>query len=249
MVLQTKDLGFAFTDGWLFKNVNIVVNKGDFVAVVGPNGSGKSTLLRLLTNSLTATVGDIELFGISIKKFKDWQKISYISQYPAQQQKNFPVTVAEVVGMGLLSCRKLFKLYLDKEEKLKIQEKLNLVGMWEWKDSLIGSLSGGQRQRVFLARALVGEPQVLFLDEPTSGIDADAKADIYKLLKRLNKENGATIVMISHDMDLAAHNADKVLCLEAGGVCYWGEAHEIMQHRHKGGYYYTCGSVCTNGNA
>jgi len=246
MIVETKDLGFAFTDGWLFKNVNLKVNKGDFVAVVGPNGSGKSTLLRLLTKSLTATTGEIELFGVNINKFKDWQKISYISQYPAQQQKSFPVSVQEVVGMGLLSCRKSFKPYLDKEEKLQIQEKLMLVDMWDWRDSLIGSLSGGQRQRVFLARALVGQPEVMFLDEPTSGIDADAKSDIYKLLKKLNKENGATIVMISHDMDLAAHTADKVLCLEAGGVCYWGDAGEIMKHRHTGGYYYACERECVN---
>lgn len=240
MIIKTKDLGFAFADEWLFKNVNLNIYKGDFVAIVGPNGSGKSTLLRLLTNLLTATVGEIDLFGININSFKDWQKISYISQYPAQQQKNFPVTVSEVVSMGLLSCRKSFLPYLSKEEKLRVKEKLDLVDMWDFKDSLIGSLSGGQRQRVFLARALVGEPQVLFLDEPTSGIDADAKNEIYKLLKKLNKEEDATIVMISHDMELAASTADKVLCLESGGVCYWGDADEIIKHRHKSGYYYAC---------
>ncbi len=242
-VIEVKDMGFSFPGTWLFKEVNLSVEKGDFVAVVGPNGSGKSTFLRLLLRELKPTEGEIRLFGEPLDFFCDWRRIGYVPQNTSQQQKYFPATVEEVVSMGLLGRRCFALPWVAESEKQEIEKQLERVGMWERRDCLVGELSGGQRQRVFLARALAGHSELLILDEPASGIDADAKRGIYELLCALNKEEGVTIVMVSHDMELAAKSARKALCLEAGGVCYWGEASQIMEHRHKGGFYYAAGGL------
>ena len=246
-VIETRSLGFAFSNSWLFRDLTLSVEAGEFAAIVGPNGSGKSTLLHLLTRGLVPTEGEISLFGTPIGRFASWDRVGYVSQSSDRQQKSFPVTAKEVVSMGLLAGRKGFSFGDRPHEAACVRRILEVVGMWDFRDQLIGSLSGGQRQRVFLARALVGEASLLFLDEPTSGIDADAKRDIYSLLRQLNKEKGITIVMVSHDMELAAEVADKALCLEVGGVCYWGQASQIMQHRHKGGYYYAGGGINNDG--
>ena len=101
----------------------------------------------------------------------------------------------------------------------------------------IGDLSGGQQQRVFLARAMVKQPKILLLDEPATGIDTAAKADLYAMLKKINREQGVTIIMVSHDLELAADAAQNALCLDHG-ICFWGEVHAALKHHHKHGYFY-----------
>lgn len=233
-------LAASFPGVKVFENVSLQIEKGEFVAIVGPNGSGKSTLLKLLCKIIEGKQGIIKIFGQDIKKFKDWQRVSYIAQAPAQQNRNFPILVKEVVAMGLLPGKKTFSSWFGSTDKNKVLAGLSIVNMQGYEDRFFGSLSGGQKQKILLARALVADSDLLLLDEPTSGIDADAKQEIYAMLKDINEQRKNTIIMVSHDMELAARVADKVLCLEMGGVCYWGEAEQMMLHRHKGGYYFGC---------
>jgi zinc transport system ATP-binding protein len=240
LAVKAENLGIAFPGARIFQDVNFSIEKGSFIAVTGPNGSGKSTLLRILSKSIPASEGSVELFGVRLEHFRDWRKVAYIAQTPIQVNRRFPVTVQEVVAMGLVSRGQYCRPFLSQDDKRLIGEALGGVGMSGYAGKLLGQLSGGQRQKVFLARALVSGAELYLLDEPTSGIDATAKAEIYAFLRALNKETGNTIIMISHDMELASLTADRTLCLEAGGICYWGEAKDMLRHRHKGGYHFDC---------
>ncbi|MEG0971056.1 MAG: metal ABC transporter ATP-binding protein, partial [Acidaminococcaceae bacterium] len=165
-----------------------------------------------------------------------WQKVGYVPQNPARQQKSFPISVEEVVSLGRLDGRSLFQRYTaeDRAAVRDIMERFNLMDLAKKK---IGELSGGQQQRVFIARAMVNAPELLLLDEPATGVDPDAKEELYRLLGELNTKQGITIVMVSHDLELAAQVAKKALCLDHG-ICFWGNVQEALSHRHKHGYFY-----------
>ena len=225
-IIEIKDLGFDYGEGWVFHKLNLEIAEGDFVAVIGANGAGKSTLLKMLANVIEPTIGEIDYYGTPIGEFKNWER----------QQKDFPISVREVVGLGLLNPNSLIHRFTaqDKEAIAEIMERFNLTDLRHRK---IGDLSGGQQQRVFLARAMVKQPKILLLDEPATGIDTAAKADIYAMLKKINREQGVTIIMVSHDLELAADAAQNALCLDHG-ICFWGEVHAALKHHHKHGYFY-----------
>ncbi|MEG0798454.1 MAG: metal ABC transporter ATP-binding protein [Acidaminococcaceae bacterium] len=235
-IIRINNLGYNFGDGWVLHDLSLTVEQGDFVAVIGANGAGKSTLLRLIAQILTPTLGEIYLYREPLALFKNWQKVGYVPQNPARQQKSFPISVEEVVSLGRLDGRSLFQRYTaeDRAAVRDIMERFNLMDLAKKK---IGELSGGQQQRVFIARAMVNAPELLLLDEPATGVDPDAKEELYRLLGELNTKQGITIVMVSHDLELAAQVAKKALCLDHG-ICFWGNVQEALSHRHKHGYFY-----------
>ncbi len=235
-IIEIKDLGFDYGEGWVFHKLNIDIAEGDFVAVIGANGAGKSTLLKMLANVITPTIGNISYYGTPIEDFQDWRKIGYVPQNPGKQQRNFPISVREVVSLGLLNGKSL-PLRFTAGEKTAFAEILEHFNLTDLRYRKIGDLSGGQQQRVFLARAMVKQPKILLLDEPATGIDTAAKAELYAMLKRINREQGVTIVMVSHDLELAADAAQNALCLDHG-ICFWGEVHAALKHHHKHGYFY-----------
>lgn len=235
-IIKIENLGFDYGEGWVFHKLNLEIDEGDFVAVIGANGAGKSTLLKMLANVVAPTAGTIDYYGVPITDFTGWDKIGYVPQNPARQQRNFPISVREVVALGLLRPDRLtHKLNSDDEAALaKMMADFNLTDLQHRK---IGELSGGQQQRVFLARAMVKQPRILLLDEPATGIDTAAKVDLYAMLKNINRQQGVTIVMVSHDLELAADAAKNALCLDHG-ICFWGEVHAALKHHHKHGYFY-----------
>lgn len=216
-ILEVENLTFAYQKKYIFKNVSFSVNKGDFVGIIGPNGSGKSTLIKLMLGILTPEAGQIRIFGEDIRKFSEWPKIGYVSQKANSFNGDFPATVNEIVGAALLANKGLFQRKLWDYNR-RINEALKKVGMQDYGDKMIGRLSGGQQQRVFIARVLVTEPEIMFLDEPTVGIDAKSEEALYCLLARLNSELGITIIMVTHDIGAITAHADKLIVLEEKGL-------------------------------
>lgn len=216
-ILKVKDLSFAYQGKLILKNISFTVEKGDFLGIIGPNGAGKSTLLKLLLKILTPLEGEIEILGEDIRKFDEWPKVGYISQKANSFNGDFPATVEEIVGASLSAKSGIFRRK-PKDYKARIYNALELVEMQDYGKSLIGQLSGGQQQRVFIARVLAGEPEIMFLDEPTSGIDMKSEEAVYCLLARLNEELGITIIMVTHDIGAITVHANKVICLSEDGM-------------------------------
>lgn len=236
-IVRLKKIGFSYGEEWLFRNVDLVINAEDFVAIIGPNGAGKSTLLRLIANVYAATEGSIEIFGEDIAGFKQWGRIGYVPQNPARDQRNFPVSVEEVVSMGLLAKTSLFSRVTPLEKKM-IGETLAKFKVEHLRNRPIRELSGGEQQKVFLARAMVNNPELLLLDEPATGIDSKSRIELYDFLLKINETERTTIIMVSHDLDLVSKVTKNALCINRG-VCYFGEAKSVLNHHltnHGKGY-------------
>lgn len=235
-IISVRDLGFDYGEGWVFHKLDLDVPRGDFVAVIGANGAGKSTLMKMLAHAMPPTIGSISYYGVPIENFTEWEKVGYVPQNPAKMQREFPISVREVVALGLVQNKKLWQCF-GIDENQKVDKVLATFQLTDLQQRKIGELSGGQQQRVFLARAMVKEPEILLLDEPATGIDAASKVALYDMLGEININQGVTIIMISHDLELAAQTAKSALCINHG-ICFRGSVQEALIHHHKHGYFY-----------
>jgi zinc transport system ATP-binding protein len=212
-IIEIKNISFSYNNDEVLKDITLDVHKGDYVGIVGPNGAGKTTLIKIILGLLNPSQGSIKIFGEDIKKFKDWSKIGYVPQKATNFDVNFPATVKEVVAMARFSKKGLFRS-INKEDEKIIEESLKQVEMWNFKNRLIGDLSGGQQQRVFIARALAGQPEIIFLDEPTTGIDKKSQDEFYNILRELNRKLGLTLVLVTHDIDRIIKEAMHIACVD-----------------------------------
>lgn len=212
-VLTIKKLSFAYGPSAVLTGVDLVVDPGDFVALVGPNGAGKSTLIKLLLGLLTPTQGEITWWQTPLAKFKDWHRLGYLPQRVNAFNPLFPATVGEVVAMGLLAQKKLPKHFSTVDQQ-PIKKALQLLAIEDLINQSVNELSGGQQQRVFLARALVGQPAVLILDEPSAALDPASRQSFFAILQQLNQEQGLTIIMVTHDTAQAGQFANKLVYLD-----------------------------------
>ena len=211
-IIELKNVSFQYDYTQVLKNISFRVEEGDFLALLGPNGSGKSTLLKLILGLLKPMNGEIELFGQSVNRFKNRELIGYVSQKSNACNSGYPATVVEVVRSGLVKKTGLFKRY-PKDTKERVMRALEAVGMQDFANRNIGQLSGGQQQRVFIARALIGEPKLLILDEPTVGIDHENVQAFYDMLAKLNNDLGMTMILVTHDVDTVSNRITHVACL------------------------------------
>jgi zinc transport system ATP-binding protein len=229
-LISVEKLNFAYEKSDLIlQNVSLTVAAGESIAIFGPNGGGKTTFLKLLMGFLKPTKGKISLFGKAPKEMRS--KIGYVpqtSEYDAQ----FPITLFELVLMGALSELTWFGRY-PKESKQKAEEALAKVGLLHKQKAAFGTLSGGEKQRALLARALVGSPELLLLDEPTANVDSKAEEMIYSLLKEL--KNKMTIIMISHDLKTVIDQVDRLLCIHRTMCSY--HPSEVCEHFTHGLYH------------
>ncbi|MCU9592995.1 metal ABC transporter ATP-binding protein [Caldibacillus thermolactis] len=209
-IIEIKNLYYRYANEDVLKNINLTIHKGEFLAILGPNGSGKSTLIKLMLKLLKKQKGEILLYGTPIEKYQAWEKIGFVPQKANAFNSGFPATVYEVVRSGLTKKTGMFRFF-PKDVKQRVQEVLQAVDMEDLIHRNIGELSGGQQQRVFIARALIGEPDIIILDEPTVGIDRKRVDTFVHLLERLSKEKNITLVMVTHDLgtilDKASHIA------------------------------------------
>lgn len=211
-LLEVNNLSFSYGENKVLDNISFSIEEGDYIGIIGPNGSAKSTLLKLVLGLLKPNSGEIKLLDKDINKFDDFESVGYISQNVRDFNKMFPGTVEEIVSLNLKN--KLF----GKKNKNKVEEVLKIVDMYDFKDRKIGNLSGGQKQRVFIARAILNNPKILFMDEPLVGVDIESQKNFYEIMDKLNKKYNMTLVMISHDIDIIIEKANKLLLLDDGKI-------------------------------
>ena len=216
-IIEIKNLNFSYNSQPVLRDVDLSVSRGDFVAMIGPNGGGKTTLLKLMLGLLKADSGAVQIFD------KPPQAVSHRIGYVPQDvhiNKNFPISALDVVLMGKLKPGRGWSRY-SQQDRLAAINALDQVDMKKFRDHRIGELSGGQKQRVFVARALVTDPELLFLDEPTASIDTKGQNEFYALLKELNKT--ITIIVVSHDLMVISGSIKSVICVNQS-LHYHGHA-------------------------
>lgn len=197
-VAATDGLSCHFGATKVLDNVSLTVKAGDYLGIVGPNGSGKSTLIRALLGLMAPSSGSATLFGIDLRSFDQWSRIGYLPQRLRFFNPHFPATVKEIVALGLPAAGRCGRR-LHSADHRRIDQILERLGIAGERQRLIGQLSGGQQQRVFLARAMVSEPELLLLDEPTTALDPETRDNFYALLNELQHERGTAIVLVTHD--------------------------------------------------
>jgi zinc transport system ATP-binding protein len=210
--IEIKNLIIHINGKEVLKDINFSLDEGKFIGIVGPNAGGKTTLLRTILGFIKPTSGEIHVFG---KQPEDILKTGNIFGYLPQNLKvaqNFPIRVIDVVIMGRYGRIGLFR-WPGEEDKKKALEYLSIMGIEELKNVPFGQLSGGQQQRASIARALAGEPKILILDEPNTGIDVIGQGDFYHLLNGLQKKFNITIIMASHDIGAITAYVDEIACL------------------------------------
>jgi zinc transport system ATP-binding protein len=240
-VLELRDVSFSYGKASVLTGINLAVDRGDFVGLIGPNGSGKTTLLKVILGILPLKNGSVRINGRLLADFDDWSRIGYVPQKATGIDTDFPATVNEVVGMGLLST-KAFPKVLDRKDVGKIRAALEMVQMEDYAQKRIGELSSGQQQRILIAKAMISKPDILFLDEPTTGVDQESQGKFYALLGRLN-EAGTTIVLVTHDVGRITKYVTKIASLNQK-LEFYGTHKEFcandMGHSHE----YHCHDLC-----
>jgi len=226
-MIEVDSIFFRYHQDWVLQDVSFQLRKGEFVGVIGPNGSGKTTLLKILYRLLSPQQGEVFFDRLSLKKMSRGEiakKIAVVAQetYPA-----FPFRAIEMVLMGRSPY--LGHLMFESPKDLEIAKKA-----MEWTETLpisqrpIDELSGGERKRVYIARALAQEPEMILLDEPTSNLDIHHQVDFLDLVLSLNREKGLTILMASHDLNLASEYCDRLIFLQNGKIYKMGSPEEVM---------------------
>jgi len=216
-LIQLKNVKFGYHHTSVIDNVSFEVNKGEFIGITGQNGASKSTLLKLMLGLLKPWSGEVE-----IKKDANNEliKIGYVPQQIASFNVGFPSTVIELVKSGRFNQKKWFEK-MNKTDHDTIKNALVMVGMWDYRHYKIGSLSGGQKQKICIARVLASEPNLLVLDEPTTGMDKESKESFYQFLDHQVKRHNRTVVMVTHEKEEVEQYLDKIIHLEKGEHGVW----------------------------
>lgn len=235
IIVDVKNLNFSYGSSEVLKDINFSIEKGDYVGLGGYNGSGKTTLVKIILGLISPNSGDISVLGKNLKKFKQWSKIGYLPQSVSLFNPIFPATVYEVVSLGLIS-RKNFPRRITKSDEKIVDKALEELEIIDLKDKLISDLSGGQQQRVFLAKALVNDPELLILDEPSNALDEKTRNNFFNLLNNLNKKKGTTIILITHDIGHIGEHANKLLYLEKS-VVFYGKLSEFCHSEKMEGFF------------
>ena len=230
-LIELKNVSFSYGGNPVLEDVSFSVSAGDYIGVIGPNGGGKTTLLSIMLGLLKPSSGQVTVFGKKINELRgERSRIGYVPQRLSQLDANFPGTVYEIIASGRTALNGPFHLF-SKSDKEAVERALAIANVGELRRKLLGDLSGGQRQRVMIARSLAGDPKVLILDEPTTGVDITSQEQFYHFLAELNHERGLTIVFVSHDIDIIANEVHSLLLLNRRVVSY-GPAKNLINKNY-----------------
>lgn len=215
--IQLENVSFGYTNEKILDNINLDIQDGQLISISGENGSGKSTLLKLILGQLKADKGTIKLLEKDINTITSFKEIGYVPQIQNFNNITFPITAREFVVLNLYEDFGLFKIpkkyHKEKAEKILIE-----MGMQEYIHTPFNQLSGGFKQRAMIARAMINNPEILILDEPTSGVDQKSKVSFLKLIEKMNKEKSITIIIVTHETSLVQEylKIDKIYKMQEG---------------------------------
>jgi zinc transport system ATP-binding protein len=218
-------VAFAYGSEWVLDGVSFEVGRGEFAALVGPNGSGKTTLLRLILGLDAPQRGEVRLLGSQPGALDDRWRVGYVPQRVVLPD-NLPATVAEVVASGRLARQRWWR-GPGPADRDAVDHAIESVALADLRSRQVRELSGGQQQRVLIAKALVSEPEVLILDEPVAGVDADSQARFRDVLVHLVDSHGAAVLLVSHELGAVAADLDRVLVLRHGRIVFAGSPSEL----------------------
>lgn len=224
-LVQAEDVSFAYGASPIVADVDLAVHPGEFVALVGPNGSGKSTLLRLLLGTLRPASGRVLLFGRPPESVRDRWRVGYVPQRPVLTSE-VPATVREIVSTGRLAQRGWWRP-LGRNDHRAVDHALESVGLTPLADRPLNELSGGQQQRAFIARAFASEPELLILDEPIAGVDAESQRRFRSSLVHLIEQHRGAVLLVSHELSAVARDLDRVVVLKER-ILFDGAPAELM---------------------
>lgn len=228
--ITCEDLALGYEGKAVTEHIHFTVNKGDYLCIIGENGAGKSTLMKTLLRLIQPISGTIET-GDGLSAYE----VGYLPQQTAVQ-KDFPASVMEIVLTGTLN-KSGWKPFYSRQQKNEAQQNMEKMGIWNLRNRCYRELSGGQQQRVLIARALCATTRLLILDEPITGLDPMAIQDFYAMIRRLNREDGVAILMVSHDLRNAVEEANKILHLQKQ-VLFYGPAHDYMNSQAAGHFFH-----------
>ncbi len=243
--LSVENLCVTANERHLLENITFSIKQGMVVAIIGPNGAGKTTLVKAILGLVPYQQGSVLIYGRPIGNGDLSSKVGYVPQ-KLEFDRSFPLTVSELLHFTVPPAFFL-PFHKKKQEDEHIRSLLEVVGAQDLKNRSIGSLSGGELQRVMIAKAIVNDPKILFLDEPASGVDIEGQERFHDLVMRLNREKGLTVILISHDLNVVYRYADDVLCLNRKLVCNGKPAEMLTDEVIKsvygemmGGYRHSC---------
>ena len=234
-LLQVKNVAFQYGskldgDNFSLKNIEFEVTEGEFISILGPNGSGKSTLLKIVSGVIFPNNGYVEINGENINSIDKKKLAKKIAFVPQTFSVAFPFSVFEIVMMGRTPYLNSFGY--EKERDIHIaNEALKSVGIYHLRNSGINEVSGGEAQRAFIARALAQDPDILLLDEPNAHLDIEHQISIFKILEKLNRERNITILIISHDLNLAGYFGNRILLMKQGRIMMDDKPENILTER------------------
>jgi len=230
-LVECERVGFAYASGaagtFAIRDLSLEVRPGETFGVIGPNASGKTTLVRLLSKVLAPSSGRIRLDGVDVAGLSGAQVARQVAVVPQDVPRGFPHTVEELVLMGRYP-RAPRRFFESPEDRTAAERAMEATGVLPLRLTLLDRLSGGERQRVMLARALAQEPRLLVLDEPTAHLDLRYQAECAGLLRRLGRETGLTIVLVSHDLSFAAELCDRLLLMAGGAAVRVGPPEAVI---------------------
>ena len=220
-IIDVSNLNFGYTSELVLKDVNLCVDEGQFICITGENGSGKSTLLKVLLGELKHFEGSVKLFGNAINSIKDFKDIGYVPQNSVMNKVAFPTTCREMVAINLYRSFGPVK-FPGKKHFERAEKALVDMGLEKYVRTPFNELSGGLQQRVMITRALINDPRLLILDEPTAGVDNESKVRFLDLLETVTQERNITAVLVSHELELVSRhiNFDATYRINSGRISH-----------------------------
>jgi len=226
-MISIKQVSFSYGNNPVLQQIDLSVGEGEVVALLGPNGSGKTTLIKLISGVLKPGTGDIHLNGSILGGMKRRQVAQRVAVVPQQFSMPFAFTLREVVLLGRTPFHSIFSDEGERDHSV-VQQAMEHVGIASLKERFFNELSGGERQKAILAMALAQEPRLLLLDEPTAHLDINHQVEILDLVRRLNREQGVTVIGVMHDLNMAALYFERLILIKEGSIFADGTPEEVL---------------------